>query len=35
MNVTRMADAKYFLEAGYNGTKRVGVVPDYSQTAIH
>ncbi|HKJ58108.1 MAG TPA: molybdopterin-dependent oxidoreductase, partial [Halobacteriales archaeon] len=35
VNFTRIPDAKYFLEAGYNGTKRVGVFPDYSQTAIH
>ncbi|SEP05321.1 complex iron-sulfur molybdoenzyme family reductase subunit alpha [Halogranum amylolyticum] len=35
INVTRIPDAKYFLEAGYNGTKRVGVFTDYSQTAIH
>ncbi|MDG5776902.1 molybdopterin-dependent oxidoreductase [Haloarculaceae archaeon H-GB2-1] len=35
INVTRIPDAKYFLEAGYNGTKRVGVFSDYSQTAIH
>ncbi|MFB6294073.1 MAG: molybdopterin-dependent oxidoreductase [Halonotius sp.] len=35
INVTRIPDAKYFLEAAYNGTKRVGVFTDYSQTAIH
>jgi len=35
VNVTRIPDAKYFLDAGYNGTKRVGVFTDYSQTAIH
>ncbi|MFB6169931.1 MAG: molybdopterin-dependent oxidoreductase [Haloarculaceae archaeon] len=35
VNVSRIPDAKYFLEAGYNGTKRVGVFTDYSQTAIH
>ncbi|WP_436925092.1 molybdopterin-dependent oxidoreductase [Halosimplex amylolyticum] len=35
VNVTRIPDAKYFLEAAYEGTKRVGVFPDYSQTAIH
>ncbi|WP_121823024.1 nitrate reductase subunit alpha [Halostella salina] len=35
INVTRIPDAKYFLEAAYNGTKRVGVFSDYSQTAIH
>ncbi|MFB6157481.1 MAG: molybdopterin-dependent oxidoreductase, partial [Haloferacaceae archaeon] len=35
INVTRIPDAKYFLEAAYDGTKRVGVFPDYSQTAIH
>ena len=35
INVTRIPDAKYFLEAGYDGTKRVGVFTDYSQTAIH
>ncbi|MFB6183630.1 MAG: molybdopterin-dependent oxidoreductase [Haloarculaceae archaeon] len=35
VNVTRIPDAKYFLEAGYDGTKRVGIFPDYSQTAIH
>jgi complex iron-sulfur molybdoenzyme family reductase subunit alpha len=35
VNVTRIPDAKYFLEAAYNGTKRVGVFTDYSQTAIH
>jgi nitrate reductase alpha subunit len=35
VNVTRIPDAKYFLEAGYDGTKRVGVFTDYSQTAIH
>ncbi|MFB6139814.1 MAG: molybdopterin-dependent oxidoreductase [Halosimplex sp.] len=35
INVTRIPDAKYFLDAGYNGTKRVGVFTDYSQTAIH
>ena len=35
INVTRIPDAKYFLEAGYNGAKRVGIFTDYSQTAIH
>ncbi|QIB74353.1 molybdopterin-dependent oxidoreductase [Halogeometricum borinquense] len=35
INVTRIPDAKYFLESGYNGTKRVGIFTDYSQTAIH
>jgi complex iron-sulfur molybdoenzyme family reductase subunit alpha len=35
VNVTRIPDAKYFLDAAYNGTKRVGVFTDYSQTAIH
>ena len=35
VNVTRIPDAKYFLDAGYNGTKRVGIFSDYSQTAIH
>jgi len=35
VNVTRIPDAKFFLEAAYNGTKRVGVFTDYSQTAIH
>ncbi|MBX0286364.1 molybdopterin-dependent oxidoreductase [Halomicroarcula sp. F28] len=35
VNVTRIPDAKYFLDAGYNGTKRVGIFTDYSQTAIH
>jgi len=35
VNVTRIPDAKYFLEAAYDGTKRVGVFTDYSQTAIH
>jgi complex iron-sulfur molybdoenzyme family reductase subunit alpha len=35
VNVTRIPDAKYFLEAAYNGTKRVGIFTDYSQTAIH
>ncbi|WP_424018406.1 molybdopterin-dependent oxidoreductase [Halorientalis pallida] len=35
INVTRIPDAKYFLEAAYNGTKRVGIFTDYSQTAIH
>jgi nitrate reductase alpha subunit len=35
INVTRIPDAKYFLEAAYEGTKRVGVFTDYSQTAIH
>ncbi|MFB6165892.1 MAG: molybdopterin-dependent oxidoreductase [Haloarculaceae archaeon] len=35
VNVTRIPDAKYFLDAQYNGTKRVGIFPDYSQTAIH
>ncbi|WP_440991614.1 molybdopterin-dependent oxidoreductase [Haloarchaeobius baliensis] len=35
VNVTRIPDAKYFLEAAYEGTKRVGVFTDYSQTAIH
>jgi complex iron-sulfur molybdoenzyme family reductase subunit alpha len=35
INVTRIPDAKYFLEAGYDGAKRVGVFTDYSQTAIH
>ncbi|MFP4591440.1 MAG: molybdopterin-dependent oxidoreductase [Halobacteriales archaeon] len=35
VNVTRIPDAKYFLEAAYNGTKRVGIFSDYSQTAIH
>jgi nitrate reductase alpha subunit len=34
INVTRIPDAKYFLDAAYNGTKRVGVFTDYSQTAI-
>jgi len=35
VNVTRIPDAKFFLDAGYDGTKRVGVFSDYSQTAIH
>ncbi|WP_137283283.1 nitrate reductase subunit alpha [Halorussus salinisoli] len=35
VNVTRIPDAKFFLEAAYKGTKRVGVFTDYSQTAIH
>jgi len=35
INVTRIPDAKYFLDAQYDGTKRVGVFTDYSQTAIH
>jgi complex iron-sulfur molybdoenzyme family reductase subunit alpha len=35
INVTRIPDAKYFLEAGYDGAKRVGIFTDYSQTAIH
>ncbi|WP_458204525.1 nitrate reductase subunit alpha [Haladaptatus sp. NG-SE-30] len=35
VNVTRIPDAKYFLEAAYKGTKRVGIFSDYSQTAIH
>jgi nitrate reductase alpha subunit len=35
IDVTRIPDAKYFLEAGYDGAKRVGVFSDYSQTAIH
>ena len=35
VNVTRIPDAKYFLDAGYDGAKRVGVFTDYSQTAIH
>ncbi|MDZ7850520.1 MAG: molybdopterin-dependent oxidoreductase [Halodesulfurarchaeum sp.] len=35
INVTRIPDAKYFLEAGYDGAKTVGVFTDYSQTAIH
>lgn len=35
VNVSRIPDAKYFLEAGYEGTKRVGIFSDYSQTAIH
>ncbi|HKJ59840.1 MAG TPA: molybdopterin-dependent oxidoreductase, partial [Halobacteriales archaeon] len=35
VNVSRIPDAKYFLEAAYDGTKRVGVFSDYSQTAIH
>ncbi|WP_226013459.1 molybdopterin-dependent oxidoreductase [Halomicrobium salinisoli] len=35
VDVTRIPDAKYFLEAAYDGTKRVGVFTDYSQTAIH
>ncbi|WP_336037259.1 molybdopterin-dependent oxidoreductase [Halobacterium yunchengense] len=35
INVTRIPDAKFFLEAQYNGTRRVGVFTDYSQTAIH
>ncbi|MFT4892056.1 MAG: nitrate reductase alpha subunit, partial [Halobacteriales archaeon] len=35
INVTRIPDAKYFLDAGYDGAKRVGVFSDYSQTAIH
>ncbi|MEF8975647.1 MAG: molybdopterin-dependent oxidoreductase, partial [Halapricum sp.] len=35
INVTRIPDAKYFLDAGYDGAKRVGVFTDYSQTAIH
>ncbi|EMA46046.1 molybdopterin-dependent oxidoreductase [Halococcus saccharolyticus] len=35
INVTRIPDAKFFLEAAYKGTKRVGIFTDYSQTAIH
>jgi complex iron-sulfur molybdoenzyme family reductase subunit alpha len=35
INVTRIPDAKYFLDAGYEGAKRVGIFTDYSQTAIH
>ncbi|MCU4716956.1 nitrate reductase subunit alpha [Halapricum hydrolyticum] len=35
VNVTRIPDAKYFLDAGYDGAKRVGIFSDYSQTAIH
>ncbi|MEF8852739.1 MAG: molybdopterin-dependent oxidoreductase [Haloarculaceae archaeon] len=35
INVTRIPDAKFFLDAAYDGTKRVGVFTDYSQTAIH
>ncbi|HKL29231.1 MAG TPA: molybdopterin-dependent oxidoreductase [Natrialbaceae archaeon] len=35
INVSRIPDAKFFLDAGYDGTKRVGVFSDYSQTAIH
>jgi complex iron-sulfur molybdoenzyme family reductase subunit alpha len=35
VNVTRIPDAKFFLEAAYKGTKRVGIFTDYSQTAIH
>ncbi|MGM0398016.1 MAG: molybdopterin-dependent oxidoreductase [Halobacteriota archaeon] len=35
INVTRIPDAKMFLESRYNGTKTVGVFSDYSQTAIH
>ena len=35
INVTRIPDAKYFLDAGYDGAKRVGIFSDYSQTAIH
>ena len=35
INVSRIPDAKFFLEAAYEGTKRVGIFSDYSQTAIH
>jgi complex iron-sulfur molybdoenzyme family reductase subunit alpha len=35
INVTRIPDAKMFLEARYDGAKTVGVFSDYSQTAIH
>ncbi|MFB6114191.1 MAG: molybdopterin-dependent oxidoreductase [Halodesulfurarchaeum sp.] len=35
IDVTRIPDAKYFLEARYEGAKTVGVFTDYSQTAIH
>ncbi|WP_458189640.1 nitrate reductase subunit alpha [Haladaptatus sp. NG-WS-4] len=35
INISRIPDAKFFLEAAYNGTKRVGIFSDYSQTAIH
>ncbi|MFB6152662.1 MAG: molybdopterin-dependent oxidoreductase [Halodesulfurarchaeum sp.] len=35
IDVTRIPDAKMFLEARYEGAKTVGVFSDYSQTAIH
>ncbi|MFC7045735.1 molybdopterin-dependent oxidoreductase [Halobacteriaceae archaeon GCM10025711] len=35
LDVTRIPDAKYFLEARYGGATTVGVFSDYSQTAIH
>ncbi|WP_304612846.1 molybdopterin-dependent oxidoreductase [Salinilacihabitans rarus] len=35
VNMTRIPDAKYFLEAKYDGAKTVGVFSDYSATAIH
>ncbi len=35
IDVTRIPDAKFFLEARYEGAKTVGIFTDYSQTAIH
>ena len=35
IDVTRIPDAKMFLEARYEGAKTVGIFSDYSQTAIH
>jgi nitrate reductase alpha subunit len=35
IDVTRIPDAKYYLEARYDGAKTVGIFTDYSQTAIH
>ncbi|MFW5905424.1 MAG: molybdopterin-dependent oxidoreductase, partial [archaeon] len=35
INITRIPDAKMFLEARYDGAKTVGIFTDYSQTAIH
>ncbi len=35
IDITRIPDAKYYLEARYDGAKTVGVFTDYSQTAIH
>jgi len=35
IDITRIPDAKYYLEARYDGAKTVGIFTDYSQTAIH